>query len=85
MKGHAISPKLGIGQMKLEPPSQYNGTKKLGVGKWIDAMTKWMSLINYLANIWLLIALKRLEGHALSWYTAQANSVQKVTSRDWQS
>ena len=25
-RGHATSPELGIGQMRLEPPSRYNGT-----------------------------------------------------------
>ena len=56
LRGHAISPKLEIGQMKLELPSQYNGAKKPGVGKWIDAMTTWMSLINCPTKKWVLIA-----------------------------
>ena len=85
LRGCAYSPELGIGQMKLEPPSRYNGAKRPGVGKWIDAMTTWMSLMNYPANKWVLIASTRLEGHALSWYTAHARSVQEGTGRDWQS
>ena len=39
--------------------------------------------MNYLANKWVLITLTRLEGHALSWYTAHAQSVQKGAGRDW--
>ena len=82
LRGRAYSPELGIGQMKLEPPSRYNGAKRPGVGKWIDAMTTWMSLMNYPTSKWVLIASTRLEGHALSWYTAHAWSVQEGTGRD---
>ena len=71
--------------MKLEPPSRYNGAKRPGVGKWIDAMTTWMLLMNYPANKWVLITSTRLEGHALSWYIAHARSVQEDTGQEWQS
>ena len=50
------SPELGIGQMKLEAPGKYNGAKKPGVGKWIHAMTTWMSLMRYPERQWVLIA-----------------------------
>ena len=55
LRGRAYSPELGIRQMKLEHPSRYNGAKRPRVGKWIDAMMTWMSLMNYPANKWVLI------------------------------
>ena len=82
-RGRPASPELGIGQMKLEPPSRFNGAKKPGVGKWIDAMTTWLTLMNYPTTKWVLIASTRLEGHALSWYTAHARSVTDGIGRDW--
>ena len=65
----------GVGQMKLDAPARYGGSRRPGVRVWLTQMTRYMRLMRYAPADWIDVVAMRVEGAASAWVDAVLQDV----------
>lgn len=77
-----------IGELRLEGPPRFNGTRKPGVRTWLVEIERWMRLMRYDEVDYVDIVGTRLEGPASSWLNGEQQRIARGARpnfRDWTS
>ena len=78
-----LSGALGVGQLKLEAPPRYKGSRFPGVRRFLTDVERWMRLMRYPRDMYVDIIATRCEGGPQLWINNSQRDISAGLRSDW--
>ena len=80
---HSAGVSVYMGQLRLDAPVRFSGTRKQNVRSWLVEMERWMRLMRYPEPDWIDILATRLDGTASTWFEKENQRIRSRQRNQW--